>query len=331
MEKIQEEVGKQLLYVLLKIRRFEEKLVELYPAQEIKTPVHLSIGQEAVAAGVCAHLQKEDLIFSNHRNHGHCIAKGINIKYLMAELYGRATGCSGGRGGSMHPAEPECGILGTSAIVGGSIPLAVGAALASRMKRDGKVTVAFFGDGAVDQGVFHESMNFAALKKLPVVFICENNFYATNSHQSARQPHDNIAKRGESYEVAGVQVDGNNVLDVYKVAGDAVKRAIDGAGPALIECRTYRWKGHVGPDCDYQKGCRSKDELEAWIERCPLNIHKEYLIKNNVVTESDIEKMEKEIDTEIESAVQFAKDSPFPDKEELGKYVYFIGAYNAVD
>ena len=325
MENIPNETKRLLLYTMLKIRRFEETIIEVYPAQEMKTPVHLYIGEEAVAAGTCGNLKKDDYIFSNHRNHGHCIAKGMDIKFFMAELYGKETGCSKGKGGSMHPVATECGILGTSAIVGGGIPLAVGSALASKLRKDGRVSVAFFGDGAVDEGSFHESLNFASLKKLPVIFVCENNFYATNSSLSTRQPHGDIAKRSEGYGIPGIQVDGNDVLKIYESTKEAVLRARSQGGPTFIECRTYRWKGHVGPDCDYDQGCRPRQELEERMDKCPVEAYKEYLFKNQIITAIEFQDMIKAIDTKIESALKFAKESPFPDEEELFKDVYFKG------
>lgn len=322
---IKQEILRNLLCTMLKIRRFEEKIVELYPEQEIKTPAHLCIGQEAIAAGVCENLNKDDYVFSTHRNHGHYIAKGIDIKLLMAELYGKVTGCSKGKGGSMHPVAPECGILGTSAIVSGGIPLAVGTALASRFKKNKRVSVTFFGDGAVDEGTFCESISFSSLKKLPVVFVCENNFYATNSPQSARQPLDNISKRAEIYGIPGYAIDGNDVLGIYRLAKETVNKARDGFGPTLIECRTYRWKGHVGPECDYERGCRSKKELEEWMEKCPIEIYKNFLIENKVINVSELKDMIKEADKDIESAVKFAKESPFPEEGEIAQDVYYNG------
>lgn len=313
----------QMMYLLmLKIRRFEEKIVELYPAQDMRTPVHLYIGQEAIATGVCLNLRKDDYIFSNHRGHGHCIAKGMDLKPMMAEFYGRKTGCCKGKGGSMHIVDPENGILGTSAIVGGGLPLAVGAALASVMKENGRISVAFFGDGAVDEGSFHESLNFASLKKLPVLFVCENNFYATSSHQSVRQPSDDIAQLAEGYRIPGVSIDGNDVITVFKTAQKAVKLARSGKGPTLIECKTYRWKGHVGPDCDVEKGCRPKEELEQWIKRCPVKWFKELLLNENLMSESEMSQVAKLVDEEIEEAVVFAKNSPFPEERELLEDVY---------
>ena len=312
----------ELYRKMVLIRRFEEKIVEVYAAQDMKTPVHLYIGEEAIAAGVCANLTKEDYLFTTHRSHGHCLAKGVDPKLLYAEFYGRMTGCCQGKGGSMHPAAPEYGILGTTAIVGGGIPLAVGTALASQMKRDGKVSVTFFGDGGVDEGTFHESLNFAALKSLPVVFVCENNFYATGSHQSARHSQPNIAQKAEGYGLPGIRIDGNNVLAVYTTARNAIERARSGAGPTLIECKTYRWKGHVGPETDYQTGVRPKSELEEWMERCPIKAYEEFLTGIHLYSESRKQNMLCEIDAELESALRFAKESPFPEKEELLKDVY---------
>ncbi len=326
MTNLTPEIQKNLLYTMLKIRRFEEKITDLYPQQEMKTPVHLCIGQEAIAAGVCAHLTRDDYIFSTHRNHGHFIAKGIDIKLFMAELYGKVTGCSRGKGGSMHIAAPEEGIFGASAIVGAGMALGVGAALAIKMKKEKRVTVTFFGDGAVDEGTFHESLNFASLKKLPIVFVCENNFYATNSPQSARQPHTFVSRRADGYGLPGVELDGNDVLGIYRAAQDAVETARGGKGPTLIECRTYRWRGHVGPECDYEKGCRSKQELQEWMEKCPLAGYKDALLKNKVITSAEYETRLKEIDREIEAAVKFAKESAFPDTGEIFRDVYYGAA-----
>jgi pyruvate dehydrogenase E1 component alpha subunit len=320
---IPSDVLRNLYRTMLLIRRFEEKIVEVYPQQDMKTPVHLCIGQEAISAGVCANLKKEDYIFSTHRSHGQFLAKGGEPRLLLAECYGRKTGCCSGKGGSMHPASVEYNMLGTTAIVGGGIVLAVGTALASCLRKETKVSVAFSGDGASDEGAFHEGLNFAALKKLPVVFICENNFYATNSHISARQPHDNIAKRSDAYGIEGIQLNGNDVLSVYMAAKVAIEKARMGGGPTLIECRTYRWKGHVGPDCDYEKGCRPKKELEDWMEKCPLKSYQEYLLQHKIMTDTELQCVSDNIDMEIGSALSFAKGSPFPDPCELTKNVYF--------
>jgi len=312
------EVLNKLYKIMVTIRRFEEKIVDLYPAQEMKTPVHLYIGQEAVAAGVCATLRKDDYIFSTHRSHGHYLAKGGNMKRLMAEFYGKRTGCSRGKGGSMHVVDSEVGVCGTTAIVGGNIPLAAGTALASVLRNEDRVSVSFFGDGASEEGVFHEVLNFASLKKLPIIFVCENNFYATHSHQTKRQPHDLIYKLAKGYGLPGLRVDGNNVLKVYGVAKDAVGRARDGEGPTLIECRTYRWKGHVGPECDIKLGYRSRDELNRWIKRCPIKMLERLFRRNGgIISEKEKEEIVKQIDREIQNAYEYGKESAYPEPEEL--------------
>jgi len=313
---------------MLRIRMFEEKIVELYPEQEMKCPVHLCIGQEAISAGVMANLRKEDFVLSNHRGHGHCLAKGTSMRSIMAELYGRTTGCSKGKGGSMHLVDVENGIPGTTAIVGGGIPLAVGTALASKMRGNGRVSVAFFGDGAFDEGAFYESFNFASLRKLPVVFVCENNGYATNSPQSARQPSCRIADTAAAFSAHGVCVDGNDAAEVYGAAKEAVERARAGEGPGLIEAVTYRWKGHVGPEEDHLKGCRAEEELTEWKKRCPVRGLEEKLSGEGVLTAGTIEEMRGEIAREIEDSVEFALSSPLPTAADLTADVYHDGKGN---
>ncbi|MDA8078173.1 MAG: thiamine pyrophosphate-dependent dehydrogenase E1 component subunit alpha [Nitrospiraceae bacterium] len=312
----------RLFETMLRIRLFEDRVVRLYPGQEMKCPVHLCIGQEAIAAGVCLHLKKEDYIFSTHRSHGHCIAKGMGLRPLAAELYGRSTGCSRGRGGSMHLTDPENGIPGTTAIVGGCIPIAVGAALSAQMKRNGRIAVAFFGDGAVEEGTFHEGLNYASLRRLPVIFVCENNFYATNSPQKARQPEVNIADRAAGYGMPGVAGDGNDVMFVHDSCREAVERARSGGGPTLLEFRTYRWKAHVGPDSDIAAGCRPAAEYEEWVRRCPLELCGQRLIKEKALTEDDIDRLTGSIEAEIDDAVEFAMNSPFPQQSEILDHVY---------
>ena len=307
---------------MLRIRRFEEKIVDVYCDQDMKTPVHLYIGQEAVAAGVCANLRREDYVFSTHRSHGHYLAKGGDVRRLMAELYGRKTGCSRGKGGSMHVVDPEVGVCGSTAIVGGNIPLSVGAALASAMQKNKRVAVSFFGDGAADEGAFHESLNFAALKKLPVVFVCENNFYATHSHQSKRQPHDHIYKLAKFYLMPGVRVDGNDVVKVFKAAQEAVKKARSGHGPTLIECRTFRWKGHVGPECDIKLGYRGQGELDKWVSKCPVRRFERKLIRQGIVKKAQVDRITREIDGEVHDAYLFGKRSPDPGVNELTEDVW---------
>jgi pyruvate dehydrogenase E1 component alpha subunit len=302
---------------MLKIRVFEEEIVARYSRQEMRCPVHLCIGQEAAAAGVCAHLADSDFIWSNHRSHGHCIAKGMSLRSLAAELYGRSTGCAAGFGGSMHLVDPERGIPGTTAIVGGTLPLAVGAALAFVLRREHRVSVAFFGDGAVDEGSFHESLNFASLKRLPVIFACENNLYATNSPQWARQPPVTVAERAASYAMPGVSVDANDAVAVWSAAAGAIGRARSGSGPTLLELRTYRWKAHVGPFCDVEAGCRPAKEVSSWLARCPLASLRSRLREARIADDEALEAIGREVRAAVDEAFLFAQTSPHPLPDQL--------------
>ena len=318
------QTARDLLRTMVLVRRFEEKIMEVYGAQDMKCPVHLCIGQEAISAGVCAWLSREDYLFTTHRGHGHCLAKGMDPESLYAEFYGRVTGCCRGKGGSMHPCAPELGILGTTAIVGGGIPLAVGAALASFLRGDGRVAAVFFGDGASEEGTFHESLNFAALKKLPVVFVCENNLYATNSPLSARQPNPDIFRRAAGYGIPAKSLDGNDAAQVYFAAKEAVARARQGRGPSLLECKTYRWKGHVGPECDHEKGWRPMEDLLAWRKKCPVAAFKQQCIQQGFMDEASFDALVRETDTMLDAAIASARQDPYPAKEELYDHVYFI-------
>jgi TPP-dependent pyruvate/acetoin dehydrogenase alpha subunit len=313
---------RRLLESMLLIRRFEEKIIEVYSEQDMKTPVHLYIGQEAIAAGVCIHLDTDDYIFTTHRSHGHSLAKGASPQSLYAEFYGKVTGCCRGKGGSMHPAFPEIGMLGTSAIVGGAIPLAVGTALASALRGNKKIVVSFFGDGASEEGAFFESLNFAALKKLPVLFICENNNYATSSPLSARQPNQDIYDRAASFDIPTCQVDGNDVEKIWETAHEAVWRARNGDGPSFIECRTYRWLGHVGPECDWEKGCRPHGELIEWMERCPVKSYRQKLMEAGLIDDNWYTECLSKVNSDLEKALSDAKEAPFPDAVELEKNIY---------
>jgi acetoin:2,6-dichlorophenolindophenol oxidoreductase subunit alpha len=304
---MRENIALELYRVMLKIRFFEEKVCSLYPRQEIKTPVHLSIGQEAISTGLCSVLKKHDRVFGTHRGHGLYIAKGGNIRKLAAELYGKKNGCSGGKGGSMHIVDHKKGVFGTSSIVGGNIPLAVGSALNSRISGDGAVSCAVFGDGAVDEGVFFESLNFASLKKLPVIFVCENNFYAVHSHVSARQPHDNIFQRGGCFGVESVRVDGNDAERVREVSLKAVKRARSGTGPSLLECRTYRFKTHVGPESDAELDFPPKKYLAEWLKKDPLRFLRGKLVAEKVLSAAEDKKIKSSLSSEIEDAFLYAK------------------------
>lgn len=304
------------------IRLVEQRINDEYKYDEIKTPIHLSIGQEAVAAGVCINLRKDDYIFATHRGHAQYIAKGGDIKKMVAELYLRKTGCAGGRGGSMHLIDPDVGILGSSAIVGGNIPLGTGTALASKLKREDRVTVVFFGDGAADEGTFHESLNFAAVKKLPVVYVCENNFYAINSHQLARQADDNIYKWAQNYGMPSYRIDGNDVMEVADYARKAIERCRNDEGPTLIECLTYRWKGHIGTVDDVGEGYRPKEEYDYWISKCPIKRFTGFLKDMGILTDELIKKIDQEIYALIEEAFDFAQNSPKPAPDELMDFVY---------
>jgi len=304
------------------IRLVEHRIEDEYKYDEIKTPIHLSIGQEAIAAGVCANLRKDDYLFGTHRSHAQYIAKGGDINKMIAELYLRKTGCSLGRGGSMHLVDPEVGIMGSTAIVGGNIPLGTGAALASKLQHKDNVTAVFFGDGAVDEGTFHESLNFASLKKLPVFYICENNHYAINSHESQRHSGDGIYRWAQSYNIPSYQIDGNDVIKVSEIAAKAVERCRNGEGPTFIECLTYRWKGHIGTVDDIGKGFRPQAEYDYWVSKCPIKWFGEYLKSIGVLNDKIDERILEQINQQIERAFEFAKNSPRPSPEDLTNFVY---------
>jgi pyruvate dehydrogenase E1 component alpha subunit len=309
---------------MLCIRLVEERLSDLLEADEVKCPCHLYIGQEAVATGVCAALRKDDYIWGTHRSHGHYIAKGGDVPAMLAEILGKDGGCARGRGGSMHLFAGQHGMLGTVPIVAATIPIAVGAALAFKMRGDGRVSVSFFGDGATEEGHFHESMNLAALYTLPVVFVCENNLYSSHMHIEQRRPADNIFKIAEIYNIPGIRLDGNDVLAVHQAAVEAVGRAREGKGPTLLECRTYRWRGHVGPSWDMDVGVKRRDELREWMPRCPIKRTRERLIEMGV-SEAELETDKAKIQAEVEQALAFARQSPYPDEAELEDHVYTKG------
>ena len=302
---------------MLTIRYFEEAIKEVYMLGLMPGLAHLYIGQEAVAVGVCSALYKNDYITSTHRGHGHLIAKGGDLKKMMAEVLGKSTGYCKGKGGSMHISDPEIGILGANGIVGGSIPLACGVALQIKLKKKENVVVCFFGDGASNQGTFHESLNLAGLWKLPVVFVCENNLYGISVRQDRHQPIKDIAIRANAYGFEGVVVDGNDVINVYEVTRQAVSKARTENCPTLIECKTYRWGGHhVG---DPGTAYRTKEEIETWKENCPIKKFEKKLFESGILSEERNKKINEEIKDSIEDAVLFAKESPFPDKEEALK------------
>lgn len=312
----------QNLYrTMVRIRVFEDRVADLVEAGEINCPCHLYVGQEAIAAGVCSELQRDDYIFGGHRSHGHYLAKGASLPAMMAELFGKETGCSKGRGGSMHLVAPEVGILGTVPIVAATIPMAVGAALASTLRKDGRVSVAFFGDGAVDEGTFHESLNLAAVRRLPAIFVCENNLYSSHLQLLERRAVDNIVQSADAHGMAGSRIDGNDMLAVRAAAAEAVARARAGAGPTLIEARTYRWRGHVGPSYDLDVGVTRREDLAEWKKRDPI-AHAEHWLLEHGVSEVWCRQVHDEALTEIDASIVSARQSSDPRPEDLGLYVF---------
>ena len=305
-----------------KIRMVEERIADLIKLGEITTPCHLYIGQEAIATGVCANLNDDDYAFSTHRSHGHFIAKGGDLNAMMAEIFCRETGCSKGRGGSMHLCDSNVSFPGSTAIVGGAIPLAVGAALAIKTRKRKNVSVVFFGDGAVSEGVFFEALNLATLLKLPVIFVCENNLYSTHMPISKILNNANITDLIQGFNLEKHRVDGNNVLAIEKIVKQMYDRAIKGDGPSFIECLTYRWRGHVGPHLDIDKGIRTKEELETWMEKGPIRTYREFILENKLISETQLMEVDKNIETDIEAALFFARNSPYPDGNEVTKYVF---------
>lgn len=302
------------------IRRFEEGAEESYMRGLIHGTMHLSIGQEASAVGICMPLASDDQITSTHRGHGHCIAKGAQVDRMFAEFFGKTTGYCKGRGGSMHIADVSAGNLGANGIVAGGIPIAVGAALSAKMQKNGKVVISFFGDGANNEGAFHESLNMAAIWKLPVIFVCENNGYGMSTSTARSTAVPNIADRASAYAMPGVIVDGNDFSAVAEASTDAIDRARRGQGPSLIECKTYRHRGHSKSD---RNRYRTKEEIEEWkTQRDPIALFEQDLRQFGILNDAAIEDVRRSVELEIETAIQFAKDSPMPANEDVLNYVY---------
>ncbi|MBI4744819.1 MAG: thiamine pyrophosphate-dependent dehydrogenase E1 component subunit alpha [Actinobacteria bacterium] len=292
---------------------------------EVKCPCHLCSGQEAIAVGVCASLDEKDYIFGTHRSHGHYLAKGGGMPELIAEIYGKQTGCSRGRGGSMHLIAPDKGVMGAVPIVGGTISLAVGAALASKIRKENRVTVSFFGDGASGEGVLYESLNFASLKRLPIIFACENNLYSTHMPIKECRSKNNIFEIGNSFCIPSYRVDGNDVLKVYELTKKAVEKCKENKGPVFIEFMTYRLRGHVGADDNIQGNrtdIRPNDEIEEWKRKDPLKKFEKFLLENGFLTKENMEIIKKEIEEEVRNAYVFAQNSPYPEKSELINHVF---------
>lgn len=315
--------AKDRLFQMMRIRMVEETIAEHYSEQEMRCPVHLSIGQEAVAVGVCLALQKTDYLMSTHRAHAHYLAKGGDLKAMIAEIYGKATGCCSGRGGSMHLVDLGVGMLGSTPIVGSSLPVAVGTSFASWLKGEKRATVSFMGEGSTEEGVFSECLNFAALKELPMIFICENNLYSVYSPLSVRQPKGrDLIGIARAHGLSAASGNGNDVDQVFHMTQEAVMRAKEGKGPTLLEFSTYRWREHCGPNYDNDIGYRTEEEFQSWKKQCPIDNYQNKLLKTKIVGRDEIEEMRGEIKAEIKEAFAFAKSSPFPHEDQLAAGVY---------
>jgi pyruvate dehydrogenase E1 component alpha subunit len=314
-----------LYRAMLRIRQCEESFIDPILNGEVATPCHLCSGQEAVAVGLCSALANDDHVFGNHRSHGHFLAKGGSMKALAAEIYCKEAGCSRGRGGSMHLIDPEVGMLGSAPIVAGTISLAVGAALAASIRKDNRVAVSFFGDGATGEGVLYESLNFAALMKLPIIFACENNLYATHMPVRECRVNQPISKIAEPYCMEVHSVDGNDALQVYEASRQAVASCREGKGPVFMEFMTYRLRGHVGPDDNVQGAhtdIRPKDEIVMWMDKDPLKRLEQYLLENHLLDNRRLQDVKDEVAAEVQEAQAFAKMNLSPMREDLTKYVF---------
>ena len=316
------EKKEKMFYEMLRIRRVQERIESLYLQDEMKTPVHLCIGQEAVAVGFCSALDRDDYISSNHRSHGHYLAKDGDLNALIAELHCKKDGCSKGFGGSMHLVDVSVGHIGSSSIVGGGISIGTGLGLAIQMKVKNRVSTVFFGDGAADEGVLYESLNFAMLKKLPVVYVLENNQWSVCSHVSIRKAGDNIFHQADPDLLLTRKIDGNNILAVYETACEAVERARQGSGPSFIECETYRILGHAGCETQDPEGYRDREEVEAWKKKCPVDNFRNALLAEGGLTPNVLLAMEKQIAAEIDDAFAFARKSPLPEGNDLQNHLF---------
>ena len=305
---------------MLIIRYTEEQLARSHQMGLIHGACHTYVGEEAIATGVCAHLRPDDAVFSTHRGHGHALAKGVSPREVVAELFGRATGCSQGRGGSMHLFKPEVGMMGTSGIVGPCILQATGAGYSFKLLKTDQVGVAFFGDGAVNNGAFHEGLNLASIWKLPTLFVCENNLYATEVPFAYSAGNPQVGNRGPAYGMESLTVDGNDVLAVYEAAEEAVQRARGGEGPTLIECRTYRTRAHAEGMRD--AGYRTPEEVEEWKERDPITRYSEWLLENEEAGTETLAAIEAEVKETVVDAEEFARNSPWPEPDTVSEHVF---------
>jgi pyruvate dehydrogenase E1 component alpha subunit len=314
-----------LYRTMVRIRLCEESFVEPILRKKIGCPVHLYCGEEAIAAGVCANLTDKDAVFGTHRSHGHFLAKGGSMNELVAEVYCKEGGCSKGRGGSMHLIDPSIGFLGSAPIVGGTIALALGAALASNIREDGAVSVAFFGDGAAGEGVLYEAMNFSSIHKLPMLFVCENNLYSTHMPILEIRSRKTIHETASPFDLLTAEVDGNDVLRMYQKSKELIDHCRQGHGPAFLECSTYRYRGHVGPDDNVQgthTDIRPLDEIEVWKNRDPITRLRKYVLDNSVSAETELDAIDIAIHQEVQSAHDAAINGRDPMPEELHKYVF---------
>lgn len=311
-----------LMEKMLLIRQTETRIAQLVTDKKIATPCHLYVGQEAVAVGACAALTDEDYVFSPHRSHGHFLAKGGDLKKFFAEIFCRKDGCSGGRGGSMHLCDPSKGLLGSSSIVAGCLGIGLGPAMKRKIMGKGGISVIFHGDCVPEEGIWHESLNFAAVNKLPVVYVLENNLYAASLPLSERRVRDNIPEVAAAHGLPTQVVFGNDVLEVYEAVKAAVCRAKAGEGPQFIECRTYRWLGHVGPKDDIDVGLRSQEELDEWKEKCPVKYFSTKLINDGVITEAEYSDMKLKTNSRVDEAELFGSTSEKVDPATLNLHVY---------
>lgn len=319
MSELPKETLIEMFRKMLEIRLFEERVFELYGQNLVPGTIHLYAGEESVAVGVCSALDRSDYVTSTHRGHGHCIAKGANLEKTMAEILGKETGYCKGKGGSMHIADFSVGMLGATAVVGAGLPIAVGAGLSAKLRKSNQVVACFFGEGASNQGTFHESLNMASVWKLPVVFVCENNLYAMGTRQSLVMNIENVSDRAAGYGIEGVRVDGNDVTAVYEATSKAVEKARRGEGPTLVECKTYRHKGHSRVD---PAKYRAKEEVQEWLSRDPIKLLRNRLIQKCSVAETELQRIEADVQGEIEEAVKFALKSPYPAPEEALEDIY---------
>ncbi len=320
----------ELLYSMKRIRFIEEAIAEKYPEQKMRCPVHLCTGQETVSAAAGVALRADDLAVSGHRAHGHYIGKGGSVPKMLAEIYGKKTGCSSGKGGSMHLIDESVGFMGSTAIVGGTIPVGVGLALAMKIRRTDQVACVFLGDGAVEEGVFYEAANFAALKKLPVVFLCENNFYSVYSHLRVRQPEGRrISEMVNAIGIPSSSGDGNLAEETFSMVETAVAKARAGQGPQFLEFSAYRWREHCGANFDNNIGYRTEEEYLSWRAREPIGQFEARLKKTGVIDDQWLAQTDKKLAIETLAAFEFAESSPFPDSKETYDHVYWPTAVAA--